>query len=91
MHVSGRPAKICPRTSASIFLLLGGPPGPVISYKNVDLAGCPECTLHPGGGGRGPMPLKGPKLAIFGFRVFFTQIRPVWVGDLGARPKNFKF
>jgi hypothetical protein len=34
--------------------------------------------------------LKGPKLEIFGFRVF-TQIRPVWVGDLGARPKNSKF
>ena len=26
--------------------------------------------------------LKGPKLEIFGSRVF-TQIRPVWVGDLG--------
>ena len=29
----------------------------------------------------------GPKLEIFGSRVF-TQIRPVWVGDLGARPKS---
>jgi hypothetical protein len=33
--------------------------------------------------------LKGPKLEIFGFRVF-SQIIPVWVGDLGARPKNSK-
>ncbi len=32
----------------------------------------------------------GPKLEIFGSRVF-TQIRPVWVGDLGTRPKNSKF
>ncbi len=31
--------------------------------------------------------LKGPKLEIFGSRVF-TQIRPLWVGDLGTRPKN---
>jgi hypothetical protein len=31
--------------------------------------------------------LKGPKLEIFGSRVF-TQIRPVWVGDLETRPKN---
>jgi hypothetical protein len=30
---------------------------------------------------------KGPKLEIFGSRVF-SQIRPVWVGDLGTRPKN---
>jgi hypothetical protein len=29
----------------------------------------------------------GPKLEIFGSGVF-TQIRPVWVGDLGTRPKN---
>jgi hypothetical protein len=28
--------------------------------------------------------LKGPKLEIFGSGVF-TQIRPVWVGDLGTR------
>jgi hypothetical protein len=34
--------------------------------------------------------LKGPKLEIFGFRVF-SLIRPVWVGDLGTRPKNSKF
>jgi hypothetical protein len=27
---------------------------------------------------------------IFGSRGF-TQIRPVWVGDLGTRPKNSKF
>jgi hypothetical protein len=32
------------------------------------------------------MPLKGPKLEIFGSGVF-TQIKPVWVGDLGTRPK----
>jgi hypothetical protein len=31
--------------------------------------------------------LKGPKPEIFGSRVF-AQIRPVWVGDLGTRPKN---
>jgi hypothetical protein len=31
--------------------------------------------------------LKGPKLEIFGSGVF-THIRPVWVGDLGTRPKN---
>jgi hypothetical protein len=34
--------------------------------------------------------LKGPKLEIFGFRVF-SQIRPVWAGDLGTRQKNSKF
>jgi hypothetical protein len=34
--------------------------------------------------------LKGPKLEIFGFRVF-TQIRPVWVGDLGTREKIQNF
>jgi hypothetical protein len=33
--------------------------------------------------------IKGPKLEIFGSGVF-TQIRPAWVGDLGARPKNLK-
>jgi hypothetical protein len=32
---------------------------------------------------------KVPKLEIFGSGVF-TQIRPVWVGDLGTRPKNPK-
>jgi hypothetical protein len=32
---------------------------------------------------------KGPKLEIFGSRVF-TQIRSVWVGDLGTRQKNSK-
>jgi hypothetical protein len=31
--------------------------------------------------------LKGPKLEIFGSWVF-TQIRPVWVGDLGVSPNN---
>jgi len=34
--------------------------------------------------------LKGPKLEIFGSRVF-PQIRPVCVGDLGTRRKNSKF
>jgi hypothetical protein len=33
--------------------------------------------------------LKGPKLEIFGSWVF-TQIRPVWAGDLGTRPNNPK-
>jgi hypothetical protein len=33
--------------------------------------------------------LKGPKLEIFGSGVL-TQIRPVWVGDLGTGPKNPK-
>jgi hypothetical protein len=36
------------------------------------------------------MALKGPKLEIFGFRVF-SQIIHVWVGDLGTRQKNSKF
>jgi hypothetical protein len=31
--------------------------------------------------------LKGPKLEIFGSGVFI-QIRPVWIADLGTRPKN---
>jgi hypothetical protein len=35
------------------------------------------------------MGLKGPKLEIYSSGVF-TQIRPVWVGDLGTRPKNPK-
>jgi hypothetical protein len=34
--------------------------------------------------------LKGPKLEIFGSRVF-PQIRPVWVADLGTKQKNSKF
>ncbi len=33
--------------------------------------------------------LKGPKLEIFGFGVF-ALIRPVWIGDLGTRPKITK-
>jgi hypothetical protein len=33
--------------------------------------------------------LKGPKLEIVGSGVF-TQIRPVWIGDLGTKPKNLK-
>jgi hypothetical protein len=31
----------------------------------------------------------GSKLEIFGSGIF-TQIRPVWIGDLGTRPKNLK-
>jgi hypothetical protein len=31
--------------------------------------------------------MKGPKLEIFGSGVF-APIKPVWVGDLGTRPKN---
>ncbi len=34
--------------------------------------------------------LKGTKLEIFGSRIS-TQIRPVWKGDLGSRPKNSTF
>jgi hypothetical protein len=34
--------------------------------------------------------LKGPKREIFDFGVF-AQIRPIWIGDLGTRPKNYKF
>jgi hypothetical protein len=34
--------------------------------------------------------LNGPKLEMFGSSVF-SQIRPGWVGDLGARPKNQNF
>jgi hypothetical protein len=34
--------------------------------------------------------LKGLKLEIFGSGVL-TQIRPVWVGDLGTRPKIQNF
>jgi hypothetical protein len=34
--------------------------------------------------------LQGPKLEIFGASVF-TQIRPVWVGDLGTMQKNQNF
>ncbi len=33
--------------------------------------------------------LKGPKLEIFGSEVF-TQIKPVWKGDLATRPKKCK-
>jgi hypothetical protein len=36
------------------------------------------------------LPLKRPKLETFGSGVF-TQIRPVWVGNFGARPKDSKF
>jgi hypothetical protein len=31
--------------------------------------------------------LKGPKREIFDFGVF-AKIRPIWIGDLGTRPKN---
>ncbi len=34
-------------------------------------------------------PLKGPKLEIFVAGIF-AQIRPIWIGDLGTRPKNPK-
>jgi hypothetical protein len=33
--------------------------------------------------------LKGLKREIFGFGIF-AQIRPIWIGDLGTRPKNQK-
>ena len=32
--------------------------------------------------------LKGPKCEIFDSGVF-AQIRPIWIGDLGTRPKNY--
>ncbi len=32
--------------------------------------------------------LKGPKREIFDSGVF-AQIRPIWIGDLGTRPKNY--
>ncbi len=32
--------------------------------------------------------LKRPKCEIFGFG-FFALIRPIWIGDLGTRPKNY--
>jgi hypothetical protein len=34
-------------------------------------------------------PLKGPEREIFVAGIF-AQIRPIWIGDLGARPKNPK-
>ncbi len=34
--------------------------------------------------------LKGPKCEIFDSE-FFALIRPIWIGDLGTRPKNYKF
>ncbi len=33
--------------------------------------------------------LKGPKREIFGLRIL-AQIRPIWIGYLGTRPKNPK-
>jgi hypothetical protein len=35
------------------------------------------------------MTLKGPKLEIFGSRVYI-KIGPVWVGDLGTRQKKIQ-
>jgi hypothetical protein len=35
------------------------------------------------------VPLKGPKREMFVAGIF-TEIRPVWVGDLESRPKNLK-
>jgi hypothetical protein len=40
-------------------------------------------------GGRPHHCLKGPKREIFVTGIF-TEIRPVWVGDLETRPKNLK-
>jgi hypothetical protein len=37
---------------------------------------------------RDPVPLKGPKREIFAG--IFAQIRPIWIGYLGIRPKNPK-
>ncbi len=34
--------------------------------------------------------LKGPKREIFDSGVF-AHIRPIWIGDLGTRPKNYNF
>jgi hypothetical protein len=34
--------------------------------------------------------LKGPKREIFDSG-FFALIRPIWIGDLGTKPKNYKF
>jgi hypothetical protein len=39
--------------------------------------------------GRNMLTLKGPKREIFGLRIF-AQIRPIWIGYLGTRPKNPK-
>ncbi len=38
---------------------------------------------------RGINSLKGPKREIF-VAWIFAQIRPIWIGDLGTRPKNPK-
>ncbi len=35
------------------------------------------------------IPLQGPKREMFVAGIF-TEIRPVWVGDLETRPKNLK-
>ncbi len=35
------------------------------------------------------VPLKGPKREIFGLGIF-AQIRPIWIGYKGTRPKNLK-
>jgi len=44
---------------------------------------CPHCLRNPK-----VMLLKGPKREIFDSGVF-AQIRPIWIGDLGTRPKNY--
>jgi hypothetical protein len=36
-----------------------------------------------------PWQLKGPKREIFGLEIF-AQLRPIWIGYLGTRPKNPK-
>jgi hypothetical protein len=36
------------------------------------------------------IPLRGPKHEIFGSRIFMHS-KPVWVGDLGTRPKKQSF
>ncbi len=43
-----------------------------------------KCTI------RKKILLKGPKREIFDSG-FFALIRPIWIGDLGTRPKNYKF
>ncbi len=46
----------------------------------------PTPTLHRFSAGV----LKGPKCEIFESGDF-AQIRPIWIGDLGTRPKNINF
>ncbi len=65
----------------------------VINIGWLLLLRCLRCSLWHSVS-KGPIDLyessKGPKLEIFGSRDF-TQISPVWVGNLGTRPKNSKF